>query len=219
MSLGQVFDATTLATYMAASIALVVAPGPGQALVIARTLQGGTRAGVITAAGLEIGTLVHVFAAAFGLSVVLAHSATAFAIVKYVGALYLVGLGVKAWRDARGVAARAGSHADLSPVADQRLLAHATVIGVLNPKVALFFLAFLPQFVHPERGAVLLQFLVLGGLLTVTGLVGDGIVALITARAQQRLAASPRLAVWRERVTGSVLVALGLRLALVEHRR
>jgi threonine/homoserine/homoserine lactone efflux protein len=73
--------------------------------------------------------------------------------------------------------------------------------------------------VHPERGAVLLQFLVLGGLLAATGLVGDGIVALLTARARQRLAASPRLAVWRERVTGSVLIALGLRLALVEQRR
>jgi threonine/homoserine/homoserine lactone efflux protein len=219
MSLWHVFDLTTLATYMAASVALVVVPGPGQALVIARTLQGGTRAGVMTAAGLEIGTLVHVLAAALGLSVVLAHSATAFAIVKYVGALYLVWLGVKAWRDARGAATRAAHPSSLAPVADTRLLVHATVTGALNPKVALFFLAFLPQFVHPERGSVLLQFLVLGGLLAVTGLAGDSAVAVLTGRARRRLAASPRFALWRERITGSVLIALGLRLALVEQRR
>jgi threonine/homoserine/homoserine lactone efflux protein len=219
MSVWQVFDTTTLATYMAASIALVVAPGPGQALVIARTLQGGARAGVVTAAGLELGTLVHVFAAAFGLSVVLAHSATAFALVKYVGAAYLVWLGVKAWRDAKGVAAAAADDAQAPPVGDGRLLLHATVVGVLNPKVALFFLAFLPQFVHPERGAVLLQFLVLGGLLAVTGQIGDSIVAFATARARRRLVANPRFAAWRERVTGSVLIALGVRLALIEQKR
>src|SRR5689334_2949658 len=122
MAFWQVFDASTLATYLAASIALVAAPGPGQALVIARTLQGGARAGVLTAAGLEIGTAVHVFAAAFGLSVVLAHSATAFTAVKMVGAAYLVWLGVKAWRDAKDAAALAVASPET--VADRRLLAH-----------------------------------------------------------------------------------------------
>jgi threonine/homoserine/homoserine lactone efflux protein len=195
----------------------VAAPGPGQALVIARTLQGGARAGVLTAAGLEIGTAVHVFAAAFGLSVVLAHSATAFTVVKLVGAAYLVWLGIKAWRDAKSAAAIA--EATPAPLADRRLLAHAAVTGLLNPKVALFFLAFLPQFVHAERGAVLLQFVVLGALFAVIGLLGDSAVAIVAGRARQRIAGSPRFAAWRERITGSVLIALGLRLALIEQKR
>jgi len=217
MAFWQVFDASTLATYLAASIALVAAPGPGQALVIARTLQGGARAGVLTAAGLEIGTAVHVFAAAFGLSVVLAHSATAFTVVKMVGAAYLVWLGVKAWRDAKDAAALAVASPET--VADRRLLAHAAVTGLLNPKVALFFLAFLPQLVHAERGAVLLQFIVLGSLFAVVGLVGDSAVAVAAGRVRRRIAASPRFAAWRERITGSVLIALGLRLALIEQKR
>jgi threonine/homoserine/homoserine lactone efflux protein len=218
MAFWQVFDASTLATYLAASIALVAAPGPGQALVIARTLQGGARAGVLTAAGLEIGTAVHVLAAAFGLSVVLAHSATAFTVVKLVGAVYLVWLGIKAWRDAKAAAAIAAADAP-ELVADRMLLAHAAVTGLLNPKVALFFLAFLPQFVHAERGAVLLQFIVLGALFGVVGLLGDCAVGVLAGRARRRIAASPRFAAWRERITGSVLIALGVRLALLEHRR
>jgi threonine/homoserine/homoserine lactone efflux protein len=217
MAWWQVFDATTLATYMLAGVALVIAPGPGQALVIARSLQGGVRAGVLTAAGLEIGTLVHVVAAALGLSVILAHSATAFAVVKYLGAAYLIWLGVKALRDAKAqpaADAQAGP-----PVSGARLLMYAAVTGVLNPKVALFFLAFLPQFVHPERGAVLLQFVVLGGLLALTGLIFDSAVALVTGRARRRLAANPHFTAWRERVMGGVLIGLGLRLALVEQKR
>jgi threonine/homoserine/homoserine lactone efflux protein len=217
MSWFHIFDATTLATYMVAGVALVLAPGPGQALVIARSLQGGVRAGVLTAAGLEIGTLVHVVAAALGLSVILAHSATAFAVVKYVGAAYLIWLGVKALRDARRAPAAPAAEGG-APVGGPRLLLYAAVTGVLNPKVALFFLAFLPQFVHQERGAVLLQFVVLGCLLALTGLVFDSLVAWITGRARRRLVAHPRFAAWRERVMGGVLIGLGLRLALVERR-
>ncbi|WP_280151206.1 LysE family translocator [Piscinibacter sp. XHJ-5] len=219
MTWWQVFDATTIATYMLAGVALVIAPGPGQALVIARSLQGGVRAGVLTAAGLEIGTLVHVVAAALGLSMILAHSATAFAVVKYLGAAYLIWLGVKALREAKAQAGPASDAGSAAAASGRRLLMHAAVTGVLNPKVALFFLAFLPQFVHPERGAVLLQFVVLGGLLALTGLMFDSLVAWLTGRARRRLASNPRFAAWRERVMGGVLIGLGLRLALVEHKR
>jgi threonine/homoserine/homoserine lactone efflux protein len=215
----QVFDAATLTTYLIAGAALVVAPGPGQALVVARTLQGGARAGVLTAAGLEIGTLVHVLAAALGLSVILAHSATAFAVVKYLGAAYLVWLGIKALREG-GKAAAADAQAPAGALpSGRRLLAYAAVTGVLNPKVALFVLAFLPQFVHPERGHVLLQFVVLGCLLALMGLVFDSVVSLAVGRARRRIAGNARFAAWRERITGSVLIALGLKLALAEQKR
>ncbi|MEW6705097.1 MAG: LysE family translocator [Pseudomonadota bacterium] len=216
----QVFDAATLTTYLIAGAALVLAPGPGQALVIARALQGGARAGVLTAAGLEVGTLVHVFAAALGLSAILAHSATAFAIVKYLGAAYLIWLGVKALREG-GKAPEASDNAQSQGglPSGRRLVAYAAVTGVLNPKVALFFLAFLPQFVHPERGQVLLQFVVLGCLLALMGLVFDTVVSLAVGRARRRIAANARFTAWRERVMGGVLIGLGLKLALAEQKR
>jgi threonine/homoserine/homoserine lactone efflux protein len=143
------FDTATLMAYCIAAIALVIAPGPGQALILARTVEGGTRAGVLTALGLEIGTLVHTLAAALGLSVILATSATAFTVVKYAGAAYLVALGsIAIWHAGRtSTVAASMPHVD-SP-SGSRLVVHAAVTGVLNPKVAVFFVAFLPQFVDP----------------------------------------------------------------------
>lgn len=210
------FDAATFAGFTLAAAALVAAPGPGQALVLARTLQGGARDGLLTAAGLEIGTLVHTAAASLGLSTILATSAAAFDVVKYVGAGYLILLGVSAWR-------RAGD-APLQPAAptasgpSSRLLLHAAITGTLNPKVALFFLAFLPQFVDPRRGHVVLQFLTLGLTFAVLGLLGDGTLALLGHRARERFLEAPRWAAVRERLTGAVLVALGLRLVFLSRR-
>lgn len=216
-------DARTYVAYVLAAGALVVAPGPGQALVLARTFQGGVRDGVLTALGLELGTLLHTAAAALGLSAILATSAVAFDLVKYLGAGYLVLLGLAAWRK-RGVPPAGPAPAPLGAPAtraaghDARLLLHAAVTGTLNPKVALFFLAFLPQFVDPGRGRVVLQFLVLGLTSAFLGLVGDGTVALIGHRARSRLLGAPRWTAWRERLTGTVLVALGLRLAFLSRR-
>ena len=204
-------EPATLATYLLAATALVVAPGPGQALVLARTLQGGTRHGLFTALGLEIGTLVHTVAAALGLSAVLATSAAAFTMVKGLGAAYLVWLGLAAIR----AAGRGTAPAPAAPAPAHHVLLRAAVTGLLNPKVALFFLAFLPQFVAPARGHAFLQFVVLGGLFALLGLAGDGLLAVLAGRARGRLAGSTRWAAWRERVTGMVLVGLGVRLALV----
>ena len=210
----NLFDAATFGTYLGAAAALVAAPGPGQALVMARTLQGGVRAGLLTSVGLNLGTVVHTAAAALGLSALLLASATAFTAVKLVGAVYLVVLG------ARMISGTLGGHRVATPdrpapdpprVASSRLLAHGVLTGVLNPKVALFFLAFLPQFVRPERGGAFVQFVVLGLALATLGVIGDSIVAVIAARTGRRMVAG----VWRERVTGSVLVGLGLRLAFL----
>ena len=205
------FEPSPLGTYLLAATALVVAPGPGQALVLARTLQGGTRHGVLTALGLELGTLVHIFAAALGLSAILATSAAAFAVVKWLGAGYLVWLGLGALRAAgkeRAVEAT-------PPAPTHHVLLRAAITGLLNPKVALFFLAFLPQFVTPARGHVFLQFMILGLLFALLGLAGDSLLAAVAGRARSRLASSTVAARWRERVTGAVLIGLGLRLALV----
>jgi threonine/homoserine/homoserine lactone efflux protein len=210
----DLFDRPTLATYCAAALALVAAPGPGQALVLARTLQRGLRAGLLTSLGLNTGTLLHTLAAALGLSALLLTSATAFTIVKIAGAAYLVFLGIRTLLASRrsDTAERTSvAAAEPSAVPSSRLLLHGAVTGVLNPKVAIFFLAFLPQFVRPERGAVLLQFLILGLILATLGVMGDSLVAVLAARAGSAGLAGR----WRERVTGGVLVALGLRLAFL----
>lgn len=207
------FDATTFLTYLGAAAALVAAPGPGQALVMARTLQGGVRAGLLTSVGLNLGTVVHTVAAALGLSAVLLASATAFAVVKLVGAAYLVVLGVRIIAGTLGASPVAAPDRPRpeTELPSSRLLAHGMLTGVLNPKVALFFLAFLPQFVRPERGGVFVQLAVLGLVLATLGVIGDSIVALVAGRTGRRMAAGT----WRERLTGGVLVAIGVRLALL----
>ena len=209
----------SLATYVAAAIALVLVPGPAQALVVARSVERGARAGVLTAVGLDAATLVHSLAAALGLSAVLATSAAAFTVVKLAGAAYLVWLGLRMLRRRdpssaaeRPPVARGDSRAGAARVGATRLLVHGFATGLLNPKVALFFLAFLPQFVRPERGHVIAQFLMLGGILGLLDLAWAAVVA--TAAARARFVGAGRFAAWRERVTGGVLIALGVKLAL-----
>jgi threonine/homoserine/homoserine lactone efflux protein len=194
------FDPSTLMTFGLATTAVVAAPGPGQALVLTRTLQGGTRSGLLTAFGLEIGTAFHTLAAALGLSAILATSASAFAVVKYLGAAYLILLGLRALR-ANSASGPGTEPATSIPVG--HLLAHATITGILNPKVAVFFLAFLPQFVDPARGHAFLQFILLGLAFAGLGLLGDGLLALVAGRARGRLLAGSKWAQWRERITGT----------------
>ena len=203
------FDLPTLLAYLAAATVLVLIPGPGTAWIVAQTIAGGTRRGVQAGFGLETATLIHALAAGLGLSALLAASALAFEILKYAGAAYLVWLGIKAWRDktesvptpATAVATR--GHVYWRSVAT----------GVLNPKVALFFLAFLPQFVHPERGLVWLQFLILGVLLSVIGFSNSCMLALAVGRFGRSFSGNARVARWRQRLIGTVFVGLGLKLA------
>ncbi len=204
------FDLPTLLAYLAAATVLVLIPGPGTAWIVAQTIAGGTRRGVQAGLGLETATLIHALAAGFGLSALLAASALAFEILKYAGAAYLVWLGIKAWRDK---AERVPTPAPDVPTRG-RVYWRSVVTGVLNPKVALFFLAFLPQFVHPERGLVWLQFLVLGVLLSLIGFSNSCVLAVAVGRFGRSLSGNARLARWRQRLIGTVFVGLGLKLAL-----
>jgi threonine/homoserine/homoserine lactone efflux protein len=199
--------------FLAACLALIVVPGPAQALVMARTFSQGRRAGTLTAIGLNIGTLFHSVAAALGLSAVLASSALAFAIVKYAGAAYLIYLGIRALRTPASTAPRATTR---HVGAFRHPLVQAVVTGVLNPKVALFFLAFLPQFVDPTRGSVLLQFLVLGASMAVLDTLYEVMLVYLISRVSRRYTSSAPVAIWQSRVCGSVLVELGLRLLAQE---
>ena len=208
----HLFDTPTLLAYLAAAVVLVIIPGPGTAWIVAQTVAGGTARGLRAGLGLETATLIHALAAGLGLSAVLATSALAFEILKYAGAFYLVWLGIKAWRS--------GGHASAddphpAPLRDSGgVYWRSVVTGVLNPKVALFFLAFLPQFVHPERGLVWLQFLVLGVLLSIIGFSNSAVLSTMIGRFGHRLRGSSRFSQWRQRLLGTFFIGLGLRLAL-----
>jgi threonine/homoserine/homoserine lactone efflux protein len=209
-------DVSTFLLFAAAALAFLAIPGPSVFYIVTRSLVQGRRAGVTSMLGVQAGGLVHVVAAAFGVSALIASSAEAFTIVKYAGAAYLVLLGV------RKLLARDDEQEDLEPgrpSSGARLFWQGMIVNVLNPKTALFFLAFLPQFVDPSAGPVAPQMLVLGTLLVGLGVLSDGTYALLAAGAGRRLrsaAASRRVL---ERVSGGVFVGLGVVAALAGEPR
>jgi threonine/homoserine/homoserine lactone efflux protein len=205
----SLFDTPTLLAYLAAATVLVLIPGPGTAWIVAQTVAGGTRRGLQAGLGLETATLIHASAAGLGLSALLATSALAFELLKYAGAAYLVWLGIKAWRDKTDVPATIAT-----PQPKGHVYRRSVVTGVLNPKVAVFFLAFLPQFVHPERGMAWLQFLVLGALLSMIGFTNSATLAFLIGRFGRGLSGNPRVARWRQRLIGTIFIGIGVRLAL-----
>jgi len=203
------FDLSSYLMFLAACTALILVPGPAQALVMARTIADGRRAGALTAVGLNIGTLFHTLAAALGLSAILATSALAFSVVKYIGAAYLIYLGIRALKSSPPVKETSAPN-EASTVS---ALGQAIATGILNPKVALFFLAFLPQFVDPARGHVLLQFLLLGASMAVLDTLYELVLVSVIYRARDHYLSNRTLAIWQTRLPGAVLVALGIRLA------
>src|SRR5687768_8130280 len=168
-------DTNTLLLFMTAALALNVTPGPDMLYVVARSVGEGRAAGIISSLGIAAGSLVHTMAVALGLAGLLRAVPLAFEIVKWVGAAYLVWLGVRALRSQGGV----GGHSTVTPVSRGAVFRQGMLTNLLNPKVALFFLAFLPQFVDPERGPVALQVISLGLLFNLSGtLVNIGVAVL-----------------------------------------
>lgn len=198
-------DATTLLAYLAAATLLVLVPGPGTACVLAHAASAGARCGIRAGLGLETATFVHAAAAGLGLSALLATSALAFDIVKYAGATYLVLLGLRAWRQPPA------STSSATAASTAAVYRRSVLVGLLNPKAALFFLAFLPQFVDPSRGAVALQFLLLGGMLAVIGFSHSVLLSVAAARIRRHIGRAG--ARWKDRLLGGTFIALGLRLA------
>ncbi len=169
-------DASTFTLFVAAALALLLVPGPAVIYVVARSVEGGRLTGLVSVLGVELGTLLHVAFAAAGLSAIVASSAAAFSVVKWLGAAYLVWLGL------RQIFGRGGDEEIESSGTQEsrfRVLYQSVLVQVLNPKVALFFLAFLPQFVDPSRSAAWTQVVVLGATLAILGLFTDGLYALL----------------------------------------
>ena len=200
--------------FFSAALALNVSPGPDLLFVLSRTLSGGRRVGVASVCGVCSGALVHVAAAALGISAIMATSALAFAVVKYVGAAYLLYLGAQALRSA---GATASFNLEAAPqVSVWQAYRQGILVDVLNPKAAIFFMAFLPQFVRPDHGAVALQLVILGVLVVLVAVVVECAMVLLAARASSALRSNRRLSLWLDRVLGSVLIGLGIRLGLAE---
>jgi threonine/homoserine/homoserine lactone efflux protein len=196
----------TLAFFAAASLALAVVPGPAVLYIVAQSVDQGRLAGLVSALGICAGSLVHVSAATIGLSSLLASSATAFTIVKYSGAAYLILLGI------RRLLTRDELEDEVfhPPRSRRRLFIDGVVVNVLNPKTALFFLAFLPQFVDPSAGFATIQILVLGLLFTVIALCSDSLWALAAGTVGTWLRRSRWYLGVKRWVTGTVFVGLGL---------
>ena len=208
-------DAATFLLFAAASLAFLAIPGPSVFYIVTRSLAQGRRAGFTSMLGVQVGGLVHVVAAALGVSALLASSATAFTIVKYAGAAYLVALGLRKllWPAEEADEEQAGG-----PASGSRLFWQGAVVNILNPKTALFFLAFLPQFVDPSA-PVAPQMLVLGTLLVGLGVVSDGTYALVAAGAGRRLRETAAARRRLDRLSGGVFVGLGLAAAVAGEPR
>ena len=202
----MIVDSGTLALFALASAALIAVPGPAVLYIVTRSVQQGRRAGVAGALGIELGALVHVAFAAIGLSALIASSAVAFGVVKYVGAAYLVGVGL--W-----TLLSRGAEADVRIGRERRLrrvFAQGVVVNVFNPKVALFFLAFLPQFVDPKGVHPALQIAFLGLVFVLIALVLDVTWALAAGTAGAVLRRSRLFVRVQRYVSGSVFVGLGV---------
>jgi threonine/homoserine/homoserine lactone efflux protein len=209
-------DPGTLAVFSAAALALLVIPGPAVLYIVAQSIEHGRAAGLVSMLGVQTGGLVHVLAAALGLSALLLQSATAFNIVKFAGAAYLIFLGLKKLLSRQ----RFETTSERPPRRLDRLYRQGIVVNVLNPKTALFFFAFLPQFVDVEAGSVGLQILLLGLLFLVLATLSDGMYAIAAGTASDWLRGKPRFLRAERWVSGTVLVGLGVTAALSgSHRK
>ena len=212
------FGIHDLTLFVISGLLLNIMPGPDNLLIMTRSATQGWRAGSAAALGIGTGTMVHVLAAALGLSAVLSTSAAAFTVVKWVGAAYIVYMGIGMLRaklrdeaDDSALVARAAQ-----PLAWRKIYFQGFLTNVLNPKVALFFLAFVPQFIHADSSSKPLAFIILGTVFNFNGMLYCHGLALFTAFASARLKIKPLVSLWMNRTMGGLFLALGARLALSE---
>jgi len=206
-----------LPLFVISGLLLNIAPGPDSILIMTRSASQGWRAGSAAALGIGAGTCVHVLAAALGLSAVLAASSWAFILVKWVGAAYLVYIGLQMLRGARRQApAEVGPAPGLPALPWRKTFSQGFLTNVLNPKVALFFLAFVPQFIAPDAPHKALAFIVLGAIFNFNGMLWCHFLAVFTALASARLRVGGALAAWLNRAIGALFLSFGLKLAFSE---
>ena len=204
-------ELSTLMLFAVATLALLIVPGPAVVYIVSRSVAQGRAAGLISVLGVHVGSIVHVLFAVLGITAILAASTTLFLIVKYAGAAYLIYLGIKQSRKKSGE----DKTADAEKVSHGKLFRDGILVNVLNPKTAIFFLAFLPQFARPGHGSMSLQMLIFGLGFVVLGLFTDGSYAILALMLAGRLRKTPGARRRLDIASGVVLIGLGIMAALI----
>ena len=205
------FDSTSLLVFIAASLGLLIIPGPAVFYIVARSVEQGRVAGLVSTLGITLASVLHVALAALGLSAVIFNSALLFSFIKYLGAAYLIYLGIKTLLQTE----RPSKQFDVKQSKLSTLFWQGFIVNLLNPKTALFFLAFLPQFVSPENGSVALQFVILGMIFVVLAIFSDGLYAILAGSIAPHLSAGHKpLARFQTYFSGFIYIALGISTAL-----
>jgi threonine/homoserine/homoserine lactone efflux protein len=202
-------DGTNLSLFLLAALIIAAVPGPGIFYVAARTLSGGRQAGIASTLGTALGGLAHVVAGSLGVSAIILASAQLFTALKLIGALYLIWLGIRTFREAGDL-----PREQIHPIEDKRAFREGVVVEALNPKTAVFFLAFVPQFLEPAAGYVALQFMALGLISVMLNTFADVIVVAVASTARANLLRRPNLFQRLRQGSGIFIAGLGISLAL-----
>ncbi|MGG0474510.1 LysE family translocator [Priestia aryabhattai] len=202
-------DINNFTAFLFATLVISLIPGPDVAFVVSRSIAGGKKVGIATAFGMQVGILFHILLAAFGLSAILMNSALAFQIVKYIGAAYLIYLGIQTIRDKEGI----NINIEKNHGGMWKAFWQGAITDIFNPKVALFFLTFLPQFISPDKGNTFFQFIFLGIVFGLLGLIIDVCYSIIADSIRNVLAKNKTVMQWQKRVSGFTLIGLGTWLA------
>jgi len=211
----MIVETTTLISFSIASALLVAMPGPATLYIVTRSLDQGRSAGLASVLGISTGMLIHFLAAGLGLSALLMTSATAFSAVKYAGALYLVYLGIQKIRSNQTLALKS----TIASKSLAKIYYQGVIVNMLNPKAAVFCLAFLPQFIDPSKGPVWQQLTVLSIVFICIGLTGDGTYALIAGKMRRWLTQNPLFLRRQKYVVGGTYIALGMAAATISPTR
>ena len=203
-------DGSSFFVFVLASLALLLAPGPAVLYVVARSIDQGRMAGIVSVLGISLGGWVHVFAAAVGLSALLVSSAVAFSVVKYLGAAYLIYLGITTLM----APTRSVENPEIIKMSHGKIFRQGMIVNILNPKTALFFFTFIPQFVDPGRGSVALQIVFLGSVFLLMAIVTDGVYAIVAGTLGQWLKTNQSFLKVQKYLSGSIYILLGVTTAL-----
>lgn len=203
-------DFSNFAAFLMVAMVMMIIPGPDMAFIISRSVSGGRKQGIVTAFGMLLGIVFHILIAVCGLSAILMTSTIAFQIVKYVGAVYLVYLGIKTIRDKQQITVDTQQEIHSSV---WKSFTQGAIANILNPKNALFFLTFIPQFITPTAGNAAFQFIFLGVVFGVMGLIFDILLTLLATALKDRFTINTKAINWQKNISGGVLILLGAILA------
>jgi RhtB (resistance to homoserine/threonine) family protein len=208
------FGIINFETFLIAGLILNLTPGADTMYILGRSIAQGKKAGILSALGISTGAIFHIIFATLGLSIILAKSAMAFEIVKYFGAAYLIFLGLQAIFKKRDGKFELNNESEIANY--NKIYFSGILTNILNPKVALFFLAFLPQFIDPNYAQSSLSFLILGITFLITGTIWCLILALFASKLSDRIRKNYKIKIWLDKITGGIFIALGVKLALTK---